>query len=91
MRVGKLLIVFVVFLSTIKATFAITVEEIMRKVDEREAGRTQISTATMTLVDKKDRKRIRKLKLFSKEFSDVDKTITFFLSPADVKDTSFLS
>ena len=91
MRVGKLLIVFVVFLSTTKATFAITVEEIMRKVDEREAGRTQISTATMTLVDKKDRKRIRKLKLFSKEFSDVDKTITFFLSPADVKDTSFLS
>ena len=41
----------------------------MQKVDARDTGKTQISTATMTLVDKKDRKRVRKLKLFSKEFS----------------------
>tara|TARA_A100001011_G_C14264043_1_gene823873 strand:+ start:261 stop:1058 length:798 start_codon:yes stop_codon:yes gene_type:complete len=91
MKTGKfLLAVFVILISTSTA-FSITVEEIMEKVDQRVSGQTQISTATMTLIDKKDRKRIRKLKLFSKEFADVDKTITFFLSPADVKDTSFLS
>jgi hypothetical protein len=73
------------------ATFAMTAFEIMQKVDDRDTGKTQISTATMTLIDKKDRKRVRKLKLFSKEFSDVDKSISFFVSPTDVKDTSFLS
>ena len=70
MKTGKfLLAVFVILISTSTA-FSITVEEIMEKVDQRVSGQTQISTATMTLIDKKDRKRIRKLKLFSKEFAD---------------------
>ena len=82
---------FVIFSVSVSAVFAMTGTEIMQKVDDRDTGKTQISTATMTLIDKKDRKRVRKLKLFSKEFPDVDKSITFFVSPADVKDTSFLS
>ena len=76
---------------TASGSFGMTAKEIMQKVDDRDTGKTQISTATMTLIDKKDRKRERKLKLFSKEFADVDKSISFFVSPADVKDTSFLS
>ncbi|MDG2473726.1 MAG: outer membrane lipoprotein-sorting protein [Paracoccaceae bacterium] len=80
----------VLFLSS-SMTLGMTAFEIMQKVDDRETGETQISTATMTLIDKKDRKRVRKLKLFSKKFEDVDKSISFFISPTDVKDTSFLS
>ena len=91
MKIGKLFIGLFIILINTPTSFATTVDEIMQKVDDRDSGHTQISTATMTLIDKKDRKRVRKLKLFSKEFSDVEKTITFFLSPADVKDTSFLS
>ena len=48
------------------ASNALTAYEIMKKVDERDTGKTQVSKATMVLIDKKDRKRVRKLQLFSK-------------------------
>ena len=91
MKMSRIAIGLVMLLISSSLTYAMTATEIMQKVDDRDTGKTQISTATMTLIDKKDRKRIRKLKLFSKEFSDVDKSISFFVSPTDVKDTSFLS
>ena len=91
MKISRIWIGFVTLVLSGSTTFAMTATEIMQRVDERDTGKTQISTATMTLIDKKDRKRVRKLKLFSKEFPDVDKTISFFISPTDVKDTSFLS
>ena len=91
MRMKQIWIGFAILFASASTTFALTANEIMKKVDDRDTGRTQISTATMTLIDKKDRKRVRKLKIFSKEFSNVDKSILFFVSPTDVKDTSFLS
>jgi len=91
MKIGKILTGIIILLFSASTTVAMTAQEIMQKVDDRDTGQTQISTATMTLIDKKDRKRVRKLKLFSKEFSDVNKSISFFVSPVDVKDTSFLS
>ena len=91
MKMIRLVIGVVILSISTPVAFAMTANEIMQKVDARDTGKTQISTATMTLIDKKDRKRVRKLKLFSKEFSDVDKSISFFVSPTDVKDTSFLS
>ena len=91
MKMIRLVIGVVILSISTPVAFAMTANEIMQKVDARDTGKTQISTATMTLVDKEDRKRVRKLKLFSKEFSDVDKSISFFVSPTDVKDTSFLS
>ena len=91
MEIQRVLVGLVALFISASITFGMTASEIMQKVDDRETGKTQISTATMTLIDKKDRKRIRKLKLFSKDFADVDKTISFFVSPTDVKDTSFLS
>jgi len=91
MKMIRLVIGVVILSITTHVAFAMTANEIMQKVDARDTGKTQISTATMTLIDKKDRKRVRKLKLFSKEFFDVDKSISFFVSPTDVKDTSFLS
>lgn len=65
--------------------------DIMKMADERETGDTQTSNATMILIDKRKNKRIRKLKQFSKEYGEDSKTLTFFLSPADIKDTGFLS
>jgi hypothetical protein len=91
MKINAILTGISIILGSTPIVFAMTADEIMKKVDDRDTGETQISTATMTLIDKKDRKRVRKLKLFSKEFSNVDKSISFFVSPTDVKDTSFLS
>ncbi len=91
MKMAKIWFGFVIFLGSSSLGFGMTALEVMEEVDNRDTGKTQISTATMILIDKKDRKRVRKLKLFSKEFSGVDKSISFFVSPTDVKDTSFLS
>ncbi len=91
MKISRICIGFFILVISASNSFAFTADEIMQKVDDRDTGKTQISTATMTLIDKKDRKRVRKLKLFSKEFPGVDKSISFFVSPTDVKDTSFLS
>ncbi|MEE2773696.1 MAG: outer membrane lipoprotein-sorting protein [Pseudomonadota bacterium] len=91
MKIIKGLITVFISFFIAGASNALTAYEIMKKVDERDTGKTQISKATMVLIDKKDRKRVRKLQLFSKDFENVDKSISFFTSPSDVKDTAFLS
>jgi hypothetical protein len=70
---------------------AMSAYEIMKKVDQRYTGETIEQTSTLILIDKKNRKRERKLKGFTKEVSDGTKSISFFLSPSDVKNTSYLS
>ena len=64
--------------------------EIMKKVDQRYTGETIEQTSTLVLIDKKNRKRERKLKGFTKEVSDGTKSISFFLSPSDVKNLSLI-
>ena len=71
--------------------FSLTAYEIMKKVDERNTGETVEQTSTLLLIDKKNRKRERILKGFSKEDKSGTKSITFFLKPSDVKDTAYLS
>lgn len=74
-------------------TFAaeLTAAQIMQKVDDRDTGETMVSESALILIDKKKRQRVRQLKLFSKEYGDVDKSVSFFMAPADVKDTAYMS
>ena len=65
--------------------------EIITKVDARYTGDSAISDWRLILIDKKDRKRVREIEIFSKEYKDVDKSISFFKSPGDVKGTSYMS
>ncbi|RJP90900.1 MAG: outer membrane lipoprotein-sorting protein [Desulfobacteraceae bacterium] len=65
--------------------------EIMQKVDDRNDGDNQTSEMIMTLIDKNDEERIRKLSVFSKDKGEDTLRLMFFLHPADVKDTSFLT
>ena len=69
----------------------LTADQIMDKVDARETGETMVSESALILIDKKKRQRVRQLKLFSKEYEGVDKSVSFFLTPADVKDTAYMS
>tara|TARA_B100000315_G_scaffold111371_1_gene102184 strand:- start:6724 stop:7536 length:813 start_codon:yes stop_codon:yes gene_type:complete len=68
-----------------------TAYEIMQRVDARDTGKTAVSHNTLILIDKRDRQRIRTLKFFSKDYGEVEKRISFFLEPADVRDTAYLS
>ena len=65
--------------------------EIMQKVYNRPTGNDMEATLTMTLINSQGDKRVRKIKQFIRDFGDVEKKIMFFISPADVKNTSFMN
>ncbi len=76
---------------TVWAGDNITAPEVMKKMDNRDDGQTMRSDITMVLVNKKRQKRIRKIKNISKDYGKDTKKIVFFLSPADVKNTAYMS
>lgn len=64
---------------------------IMTKVDARDDGKTLQQDMLMVLIDKNGKKRTRDMKSYSKDFGKDEKQIMFFKSPADVKNTAFLT
>ena len=66
-------------------------EEVMRRVDEREAGDSSVSDITLVLIDRRERQRIRNLKLYSKNYGEDTKTLSLFESPADIRGTAYLN
>jgi outer membrane lipoprotein-sorting protein len=64
---------------------------IAKRVDARDDGKSMIQDMTMTLIDKNGKKRVRQIKTFSKDKGEDEQRIMFFKTPADVKDTSFLT
>ncbi len=70
---------------------SLTGKQIVEKAYNRDTGNDQTSNLTMTLINKSGSQRVRKIKQFTKDMGEVEKSIMFFLSPADVKNTSFMS
>ncbi|MEY3001873.1 MAG: hypothetical protein RLZZ428_248 [Pseudomonadota bacterium] len=64
---------------------------IMEKVDARDDGQTLAEDMLMVLIDKNGKQRTRDIRSYSKDFGADKHRIMFFKSPADVKDTSFLT
>jgi outer membrane lipoprotein-sorting protein len=60
-------------------------------VDEREDGDNETSDMEMTLTNKRGQNRIRKVTTYRKDYGEDSKSVMFFLEPADVKGTGFLS
>ncbi len=86
------LIVMAVFLTAaIGVKAQLTGREIIKKVYDRPTGNDQTSILTMTLTNSSGQTRIRKIKQFTKDFGKVEKKIMFFMSPADVRNTSFMN
>ena len=71
--------------------FALSGREIMEKVNARDEGDRSKGEMEMILLDKKGKKRIRKLKTFGGKKGKNTLSLMFFLSPADVKNTGFLT
>ena len=76
---------------TITSLLAITGQEIAQKVHDRDEGDNVTSQMKMILIDKNKNKRVRDLKVFTKEKGDDTLKLMFFLTPADVKNTAFLT
>ena len=64
---------------------------IAQKVHDRDDGKSMIQDMTMILIDKNANKRVRSIKTFRKDKGEDEQRIMFFKTPADVKDTSFLT
>jgi Outer membrane lipoprotein-sorting protein len=64
---------------------------IMEKVDVRNDGDNQTGLMEMILIDKRGKKRIRKISSFFKDKGEDTLKLMFFMHPADVKDTGFLT
>ena len=69
----------------------LTGREIIDKAYNLPTGEDMTSDLTMTLINKSGNTRVRKIKQFTKDFGNVEKSIMFFLSPADVRNTSFMN
>lgn len=90
-----LIIVSIGFLYTdISFGQELTANEVMGKVyyRNRKPGNDETSNLVLTLIAKSGDKRIREVVQFKKVYpSGVEKKIVFFISPADVRQTSFLN
>lgn len=64
---------------------------IMEKVDERDDGDNQTANMEMVLIDKRGKERFREIRTFSKDMEKDTYRLMFFISPADVKHTGFLT
>jgi outer membrane lipoprotein-sorting protein len=94
--IRNLAAVFCVFCTSlaplpISAAAEYSAEEVVRMFDERYDGDSAITDITMVLIDKRDRQRIRNLKLYSKDYGEDTKTLSLFESPADIRGTAYLN
>ena len=64
---------------------------IMVKVDDREDGDRSISDMRMLLINKQGKKRVRSLRSYGMDRGDDHLSLMFFLTPADVASTGFLT
>ena len=76
---------------TLSSLFAITGQEIAQKVHDRDDGDNSTSNMKMILIDKKGNKRVRELKRYAKDKGEDELKLMFFLTPADVRNTGFLT
>jgi hypothetical protein len=69
----------------------LTAREIMERVDARDDGDKSIQDLEMVLIDKRGAERVRKLRGYGRDVGEDEQSIMFFLTPADVEDTGFLT
>ena len=68
-----------------------TAEEITRNINARDEGEQVSRTLKMELINRKGKKRVRVTRAFRKYFGEEKRTILFYESPKNVKDTGFLT
>lgn len=88
---GIILAVLLTMMETAFAQSQITGLEVMENVYNRPTGPDVQSELTMTLTNSRGDTRIREIAQFIKEDGDDEKKIMFFLSPGDVRNTSFMT
>lgn len=70
---------------------SLSARAIMERVDARDDGDNQTGRMRMTLIDRSGHERVRLLRSFRKDKGRDRLNLMFFLEPADVRDTGFLT
>ncbi|MDA3793150.1 MAG: outer membrane lipoprotein-sorting protein [Elusimicrobia bacterium] len=94
MKITKTILLFVIVISlAISMSYAeeLTALKIIQNVYSRAEGEDMQAELTMTLMNKRGNKRERKIKQYSKDYDAMEKKVMFFISPSDVRDTSFMN
>jgi len=73
------------------AAAKLSADDIMRAVEDRDTGDHITQTMEMILIDRKGNKRRRTLASYAQERGEDTYSILFFITPADVKDSAFLT
>lgn len=76
---------------TVLSAQEITGLQVVENVYNRPTGDDQTADLTMSLVNSRGDERVRIINQFLKDFGDMEKKIMFFVSPADVYNTSFMN
>jgi hypothetical protein len=90
-RFSLILASLLAFAAAQPALAAMSAREIMQAVDDRDDGDNRVADMKMVLIDKNGDTRTREIRSYDKEKGEDKQRIMFFLSPADVKDTAFLT
>ncbi|MFH2122469.1 MAG: outer membrane lipoprotein-sorting protein [Pseudomonadota bacterium] len=91
---ASLPLLFLAGLLTLVATAGaeeITARAVMEKVDARDDGDRSTADMTMVLIDRHGRQRSRSIRSFSLDKGDDTCSLMYFLTPADVAGTGFLT
>lgn len=70
---------------------SLSAREIMQRVEDRDDGDNETAEMEMILIDRRGKKRLRKIQTFTKNREKDTLRLMFFLHPADVKGTGFLT
>ena len=86
-------IVFAILILASTSIFSqdMTALQVIENVYNRAVGEDMTADLTMTLINSSGKERVRTIKQFSRDFGEVEKKIMFFVKPADVKNTSFMT
>ena len=68
-----------------------TGRQIMEWVDQRDDGDEGVADLEMVLIDKRGGERIRRIRNFTRDVGEDKQGLMFFMAPADVEDTGFLT
>jgi hypothetical protein len=69
----------------------LTAYEVMMQAENRDNGESSVGDYTMVLIDRRDRQRVRNLRIYSKDFGEDSKALSLFETPADIRGTAYLN
>jgi len=87
---GLMLILCQLFLAGLGHTAELSAAAVIHNMENRYVGDTSIIDYQLVLIDRRDRQRIRQLRMLNKDYGEDSKSLASFSSPADIQGTGYL-